>query len=309
MAAYLRRTTPFTRLAYFMLLLFLCALIYILLLATVLPALTGEALDTLQKHLEDTNRMGYMKLAQFGYTIVVFLVPPVVFAMLTEDRPAQWLGLRGKINIKQAGLAVLALIVITPLVGWTAQWNEHWHVSESMRQMEKQAEALTKAFLAGKTIVDLVLNMAMVALIPALGEEMFFRAGLQKILTELVKNKWVAVLITAIVFSAIHMEFLGFVPRVVLGGLLGAIYAITGRLWLSILAHFINNGIQVAAIWMFNNGILHTDPMGSETVSWYAAVASLFITIFVFVMLQRNTPETAVAPVVPEEMQIGKRPL
>ncbi|PUZ26663.1 hypothetical protein GA0116948_102196 [Chitinophaga costaii] len=295
MAAYLKRTTPGTQLAFLFLLCVAFLFLYFMLSAALLLHTAHVSMEQLKDHLQDANLLGYMKLAQFGYTIMVFLLPPVVLSVLTQDSPATWLGLRGPIRWRQAAWAIFALVVVTPLVGWTAQWNETWPVSESLRQAEKDADALVKSFLAGRSVGTLLVNLALIALVPAIAEELFFRAGVQKLLAQITHKKWLAVVITGVVFSAIHFEALGFIPRVILGCLLGAIYIITGRLWLSILVHFVNNGIQVGAFYLFNTGVLKSDPSVGDHVAWYSALISIMVTVVAIMMLQRVSPHPALS--------------
>ncbi|HEY0272053.1 MAG TPA: hypothetical protein VGC22_02660, partial [Chitinophaga sp.] len=189
MAAYLKRTTPGTQLALLFLFCVAFLFLYFMLAAALLSGIAHVSLEQLRDHLQDANLLGYMKLAQFGYTIMVFLLPPVVLSLLTQNRPAAWLGLRGPVSFRQAGWALFALVVIIPLVGWTAQWNETWPVSEGLRQTEKDTEALVKTFLAGRSVATLLANLVLIALAPAIGEELFFRAGLQKLLIQITRRK------------------------------------------------------------------------------------------------------------------------
>lgn len=303
MAAYLKRLSPGAQLA-FLVLLFVAAFFVFSIATTAFLAVTTHMdLSALQNSMEDhPNLAGYMKLAQFGYTIIVFLLPPVVLSLLVETRPMAALGLTGRINGRQLAWAVVALVVIIPLVGWTAEWNETWNVPAAFREMDKQAAALTKLFLAGHSIWDLLVNIVLIAVVPAIGEELFFRAGVQRLLAKVMGRQWLAVLVTSIVFSLVHGEILGFVPRVVLGGLLGAIFAITGRLWLSIIIHMVNNGVQVVAFYLFAHGAIKTDPSQNDHVAWYAALLSLGLTVIAFSLLQRATPPKPVAEAAAEEI-------
>ncbi|MBP1652085.1 MAG: Abortive infection protein, partial [Bacteroidetes bacterium] len=104
-------------------------------------------------------------------------------------------------------------------------------------------------------------------------------------------SAWLAILITALLFSAVHMQWLSFVPRVILGFLLGVIYYLTGNLWLSILAHSINNGLQVVLMYLFQMHLMKTDPMASGQSNWLAAIASLVVTgLWVWVLQRRSKP-------------------
>lgn len=305
MAAYLKRLSPGAQLAFLVLLFVAAFFVFSIATTAFLAVATHMDLAALQNNLADhPNLAGYMKLAQFGYTIIVFLLPPVVLSVLTERRPMAALGLTGRINARQLGWAIVALVVVIPLVGWTAEWNETWKVPAVFRDMEKQAESLTKLFLAGNSIWDLLVNIVLIAVVPAIGEELFFRAGMQRLLANITGRQWVAVLISSIIFSLVHGEMLGFVPRVVLGGLLGTIFAISGRLWLSILIHMVNNGVQVVAFYLFMHGKIKTDPSASDHVAWYAALLSLGLTVIALSLLQRATPPKPVVEASAEEIEL-----
>jgi len=97
-----------------------------------------------------------------------------------------------------------------------------------------------------------LLNMLMVAVIPAVGEELLFRGVIQKLLQKLVNNAHLAIIITAILFSAMHFQFYGFLPRWIMGIILGYLFYWSGNIWYPIIAHFLNNGFQVLMVYLGN---------------------------------------------------------
>jgi len=110
-----------------------------------------------------------------------------------------------------------------------------------MRNAENNAQKITEAFLVTHSLGGVLLNICMVAIIPALGEELVFRSILQKLFHQMTKNIHIAILISAILFSAMHFQFYGFIPRVLLGVFFGYLYYWSNSIWLPIFAHFINN--------------------------------------------------------------------
>ncbi len=114
-----------------------------------------------------------------------------------------------------------------------------------MRDMEGNAEKLTLAFLKMDSPLDLMLNILIVALLPAIGEELLFRGCLQQLLIEWTKKPHLAIFIAAALFSAIHFQFLGFIPRMLIGAFLGYLFYWSGNLWYAIIGHFVNNALQV----------------------------------------------------------------
>jgi len=136
--------------------------------------------------------------------------------------------------------------------------------------------------LLGSTAVsDLLINLLVIAIIPAVGEELLFRGVIQKQFTALTHSKGAAVVLTAILFSALHMQFFGFLPRFALGVLLGYLYVWSGSIWLPVLAHFFNNATAVLLVWVaeregmpFNPDTIGTEPDqalllgGSVLLTW-----------------------------------------
>ena len=103
-------------------------------------------------------------------------------------------------------------------------------------------------FLKARSSGEVFLNVIIIALLPAICEEVCFRGALQRIMIHITKNAWTGIIVTALLFSALHLQFQGFFPRMFLGIILGAIYWYSGSLWPSILAHFVNNAIQVVVV-------------------------------------------------------------
>ncbi|WP_188315833.1 CPBP family intramembrane glutamic endopeptidase [Chitinophaga agrisoli] len=184
-------------------------------------------------------------------------------------------------------------------VDLSAAWNQHWPIPASWRQMEEQADVLVQRMLKMPTFADLLINLVLIAVLPAIAEEVFFRGVLQRIFTQMVKLPWLSIFITATLFSAIHMQALGFVPRLLLGLLLGAIYHLSGNLWLSIAGHFFVNGFQVVAVYLFQAKLIKEDLSESGTTSWHVALISALVTLALLWVLYKRTklPEQPVKPI------------
>lgn len=165
-------------------------------------------------------------------------------------------------------VGILPLIVITfgisisPLIEWNAQLTfPEWTgaLGDYLTMMEKQAEILVKAFTANLTPSTFLLVFVVVAILPAVGEEFVFRGLIQTELQRAFKNPHVAIWFAAAVFSAFHLQFFGFLPRLMIGALLGYIYYWSGNLWFPVLAHFFNNGLQVIALYLYQLGVHDVD--------------------------------------------------
>jgi membrane protease YdiL (CAAX protease family) len=143
-------------------------------------------------------------------------------------------------------------VVNIPLISWLVDINAQFKLPESMAALEAQLKAteevanrMTKAFISGNTINDFLINLFVVALVPAIAEELLFRGALQRFITFCFGNAHAAILSAAIIFSAFHGQVYGFLPRMVLGVLLGYIFAYSGSIWPAMLVHFMNNAISV----------------------------------------------------------------
>ena len=207
-----------------------------------------------------------LKMFQLLSAIGLFLVPPLLYALFTSKKAAH------KLSIDKFGkpinyLLILGLMVLsTPFISWLIEVNANMVLPEFMsgieqwmRDSESQAEGLTRSFLTFDGIGSLFYVLIIVAVVPALGEELLFRGVLQKIFIKWSKNSHVGIWITSILFSALHMQFFGFFPRLLLGLMFGYIFLWSKSLWLPIVGHFINNGSVVIASYFYPEIMEDTD--------------------------------------------------
>lgn len=207
-------------------------------------------------NFDEPGVLGALKLLQAILTIVIFLLPALVFAYLSDKRPLNYIGMKSPVPGRFWWIGVLLLILAFPLASWLNQVNQNIHLpafmkatEDTMRAAEANANELMKAMLDMKNPADLAIMLIVVALLPAICEELFFRAVLQRLFIQIFRRPWTGIIITAILFSAFHGQFLGFFPRILLGILLGAIYWYSGSIWPAIIAHFIHNAIQVVYVY------------------------------------------------------------
>ena len=134
------------------------------------------------------------------------------------------------------------------------------------------------------TIGGLLLNLLVIALIPAVGEELTFRGVLQQGLVRRMKSPHLAIILSAAIFSFIHFQFYGFLPRMFLGLLLGYMFYITGSLWTSILMHFVNNGSVVVLYYLNNKDIISIDAehFGEASSSWMVTISLAVTVLLIF---------------------------
>jgi len=218
------------------------------------------------ENIEEERVLGLLKYFQIVNQIGLFIIPPLLFAWLNAQYVHSYLRLTRLPGFAVALLSTVLVFAVLPLVHWLAAVNEllvlpEWlnSVETWMKQSEENAGRITEAFLSVKTISGLLLNLVMIAVLPAIGEELLFRGVVQKLMHQWFRNVHAAIIITAVIFSALHLQFYGFLPRTLLGIMFGYLFVITGSLWVPILAHFINNGAAVIVAFLFRHKVIETD--------------------------------------------------
>jgi membrane protease YdiL (CAAX protease family) len=250
-------------------------------------------------NLGDPSIIEGMKLFQLFSAIGLFIVPPLVYGLLVSKNLFEALGLNSFSKPASFFLVALLMVVVTPFLSWVIELNASMilpdflsSIEEWMKASESKAESLTKAFLTFDGLGSLIYIMIIVAVIPAIGEELLFRGVLQKIMTRWVKNPHTGIWITAFLFSALHMQFFGFFPRMLLGALFGYLFLWSKSLWLPILGHFINNGTVVLASYFYPEMIENTDVTvfgeGNESIVTYL-LSFVFASAILFLIWKINT--------------------
>ncbi len=243
-----------------------------------------------------------LKWLQFMQTIATFLLPSILGAWIwSEDhKPFTWLRLTQTTHWSHYLLAVGIMLCAVPGINFLADLNSRIVLPESLgfieqilKQQEEAAAVLTERFLQADSIGGLLINIGLMALLPALAEEVSFRGTLQQILAQgkLKGQIHIAIWATAFIFSAIHMQFYGFVPRMLMGAMFGYIFVWTGTLWVPILMHFTNNGLAVMAYYLIgeneeSKNIADTFGAGD---TWWVGVISLLITSLGLLIFYRRT--------------------
>lgn len=236
-----------------------------------------------------------LKFFQLLSAIGVFIVPPILFGWIVYRKPIASLSLK-TFSTPINWLLVLASMVVTmPFMTWLVEFNEQLILPDFlaplenwMKQSEQSAEALTKVFLTFNGVGSFVYILLIVAIVPAVGEELLFRGVLQKIMVSWFKNYHVAIWVTAILFSALHMQFYGFLPRMLLGALFGYVFYWSSSLWLPILGHFINNGSVVALSYLYPEVMENTEiTLFDSEINWIASIVSAVLMVVLMLFFKR----------------------
>lgn len=242
----------------------------------------GPSMLTQPDLMADIN---FVRIMQIFNQIGMFIVPAVFVAILTETSPAQYLSLNPT-KPQYFLIALLLSISIGPLIGSLMELNEAMRLPDSlksvedwMKSMENTSNELTERMLSYADPVSITVNILMIVLLPAIGEELLFRAVLIPSFERIFRNAHLAVWIGAILFSAMHMQFYGFLPRFVLGLLFGYLFIYSRSVWVPVFAHFLNNGTIVLVTYLNRNGYLSESPEDLGHVdSLWLLVASIIIT-------------------------------
>ncbi len=258
---------------------------------------------------EQPLSVGALKWVQFIQTAALFLLPPLCMAYLWSKQSLEWLKLKGeRLKVKgEVVWAVVLMLVALPAINLLGYLNQQMilpaflePLEQWMKAAEENAAILTKQFLNVTTLSGLIISILLMALLPAVAEELTFRGVLQRLFSpkQYASNDLtaqstphVAIWCTAILFSAIHMQFYGFVPRMLMGALFGYMLVWTGSLWVPILMHFTNNAMAVILYFFALRAgwdMEKVDAIGTNDTLWLGVV-SMILTIMGIYAFRRST--------------------
>lgn len=190
------------------------------------------------------------------------------------------------------GLAgTVVLVLLMPAIDWLGVWNDGWNlgvVGERLRSLQDQTEGVVGELVSADSVGGLLANLLTVALVPAVCEELLFRGGVQNLFERWFGRSgkaWAphaAVWVTAVIFSLIHGEVFSFMPRLLLGAMLGYIYIYSGSIVPNMLVHFVNNAIVVVTYWLTARGVLDIDPEEPLCIGWAVTAACTVAALLLF---------------------------
>lgn len=268
--------------------------LFFLLLMVFAGALTGSLLvsviggselqgmlmqDNYQATLAERNTLRAMQLAGHLFT---FTGASLIFALFFFGKGwLQALGFRKVSDLVLVGAGMGFLLFSFPLAQALLYWNAQLPLPEWAMQAENNTAALLQQLLRMEHPSELVFNFLLIAVAPAIGEELLFRGLLQSYFQRLLGKPWLAIWITAIIFSFFHFQLAGFLPRMLLGACLGYLFFWTSNLWIPIAAHLAINGIQVVIPWFYPEMIELAASENTDVPNWGLIITS---TIFMLVI-------------------------
>ncbi len=262
-------------------------LLALLLVASLILAIVGLTLLRQAGIFSDGSPVGNL-LLQALYTLLLFLAPALLWARLAREQHPFSLTTPPRLAYP---IALLLPLLAIPAVELLTDANHLLPATEWMRSLETRLEQSTLQMLYVQSPTRFLLNVLVVALVPAIAEEFFFRGALQHILLRVTRRPHFAIWLTAIAFALLHMQLLSLLPRILLGAALGYIYHYSRSLLASIAGHFANNFLAVVAHFFAARQGMNPEQLKGLSMHWTLGLASLLATIGALYLLRRLTQQ------------------
>jgi uncharacterized protein len=273
---------------------FLLGRIGVKLLSLITDISEGEMRNTAKLDFSKPSVITYIRGLQVVQFTSLFLVPPVLCATFFSLDTKKYLGLKKPSNVFYFIVAAGAMIVALPFVQYLGELNRAIpfpaKIEKWMKEGEDEAARTTIALLSKQNIKDLILNVFFIAGLAAVGEELFFRGMIQRLFIKMFKNPWPGIIIAAFLFSAMHMQFYGFLPRFLLGILLGAVYWYSGSLWTAIVAHFVYDALVIVLVY-FNPEMLKegNSTAAATNIALIGSISFVMVVLLIEWMRKKTT--------------------
>ena len=261
------------------------------------PGITsGNTAAQLLDNLLQPKNAAILRWMTFITAFFMFFLPTVLYALVCHKKPFVHLGFKKNCNVKSAGVVIVIMLAALPLVSALQDLTTLLPWSKAALLKFKEAEDAYNQQVAViarmDNFADYIISVVVIAFLPALFEETLFRGGMQNLFSRWFKKPLLAIVLTSIIFSAVHGSYLGFLSRFALGFVLGWIYYRTGNIWLNIIGHFFNNAFAVTAMYLFTKPGEHPDPskMDGQIPLWVglASIAALYGLFSLFDKVSKN---------------------
>lgn len=225
--------------------------------------------------------------------MLMLIIPALATALISSRKAASFLQIEKMTGPMTVALAILSLVLATPAMNCLVKLNESVVLPEpleqALRAMEANAAESVILSLGEPTVGNLIVSILIVGVLAGFGEELFFRGTLQRLMTTGGVNKHLAIWTAAAIFSAVHFQFYGFIPRLMLGAYFGYLLVWSRSLWLPVIAHAANNIMYVVWHWVYSRrGLAETpaDTIGADG-NWTIVVLSALATGVVVLLIYR----------------------
>ncbi|MDQ6904425.1 MAG: CPBP family intramembrane metalloprotease [Bacteroidota bacterium] len=255
--------------------------------------MTGRPILEVEADMLKPQYYNAVMVMQAVSTIFMFFLPVYFFALICYRKPGKFIGFNTNVNYKQI-LILLAILFFTfPLSGALAELTKmiplplNW--AAKFKDMEDARALQESALININSFPKYIISLFVIGFLPGLVEEVCFRAGIQNILVRWLKGPWLAIIITSIIFSLVHISYYGFLVRFALGVILGLIFYYSGSIWLSVLFHFLYNGIQVTALYVYTLSATKNPKDIEENFPAWAGVLALILIVYLFIKFKETS--------------------
>lgn len=233
-------------------------------------------------------------LSSLFQSILAFCIPSLILAKFSSQHPLRWLKLAKTPQLKAIIGVIIVYFISMPAMEWLIEWNNNISLPESMkslentlREWEEANNAVSEMLLNAHGFIPVLTGLLIIGVATGFSEELFFRGGLQGIFVRSSIGKSAAVWCTAIIFSALHFQFFGFIPRLLMGVFFGYILIWNDNLWIPIFAHILNNSFVVITAAVFGVSQISTINDNIPYSGIYLPIVSLAMTVMFFILFRK----------------------
>ena len=230
-----------------------------------------------------------MRISIVLQNLIAMTLPALITAVLISRNPIKLFCLDKLPKWQDLVFMLLIIVSSLPAMNWLVEWNANIslpesmsHIEEVLRTMENEAEEFTKMLLINDSIYSLIVTILAVGVFTGFGEEILFRGTLQRVIELKKVNIHVAIWLTAFIFSAVHLQFFGFFPRMILGAFFGYMLWWSKSLWLPIIAHALNNSSVIINSYIYGlEDLENMNTIGIEQTGSFPtlAIVSVLVTV------------------------------
>ena len=256
----------------------------------------GEAMQSIMDGGQNLSpqALNQFRWAQLLSSVMNFVIPAYLYAYLSDEHPLAYLGVKKNTKVIILFAVLFLFVAVEPFAVYMGQINQNLNFGpdqQKLEELERVYENAMNNFVKMRSPMDLFINLFIVALVPAVSEELFFRASLQNIMERWTRSPWIAIIISSLVFAFLHLTIFKFLGILTLGVVLGTLFYITRNILYNIFFHFVNNSISLLVAYYASRNETARKLSGDEVkVSVTVAVVSLVVTLLLFVAIRRRSP-------------------
>ena len=281
---------------------YLVALIGVICISVLAGQLALNSLFTISKSAYyllgkyKVNYRSFLLISQAIMASAIFIVAPLLYWFSIEKKSIRCFFV-GEQHYSQFIMLTIGLTIAAMMVNTVfTYWNVHIKFPAYLKAFEAWAQKkewelkkLTDLLTTFKSIYDLLIAIVIIAIIPAIGEELLFRGILQNLFFRSTRNIHIAILTSAFVFSAIHLQLYGFLPRFLLGVLFGYLYWWAKNLIFPIIAHFFNNSFALTISFLYPKSATVYELEGYQLPPTFIIILFTIIGTFLGIYIQKKT--------------------